>query len=86
MISQDPAYLKGVAETAFIKNTNPLNKHEMAEQETSSWELPEETVLQIIEKINAHAVAIRNDWSDPRSECRDIWRLCGILKSKIDQP
>lgn len=46
--------------------------------------IPEETNMQIIEKIRRNASDIRGDWSDPRTSCREIWRLCDLLKSKIE--
>lgn len=56
------------------------------EEEKTSYDMPEETPEQIIDKIRALATDIRNDWSDPRSECRSIWRLCDLLKQKIATP
>lgn len=53
--------------------------------EERSYELPEGTKEEIIEKISAYAWEIRNDWSDPRSECRDIVRLCDKLKLLISE-
>jgi len=55
----------------------------MSEEEISCFELPEETEEQIVEKIHSMASSIRGDWSDPRSECREIWRLCGKLKELL---
>lgn len=51
------------------------------EEEKTSWYMPETTKLEIIEKISALAWDIRNDWSDPRSECRKIVELCDKLKN-----
>lgn len=51
-------------------------------EDESAWDLPEETKEQIIEKIEALAWEIRNDWSDPRGECRKIVELCKLLKTK----
>ena len=48
--------------------------------EECAFELPETTKLEIIEKIKALAWSIRNDWSDPRGECRTIVKLCEKLK------
>lgn len=53
---------------------------EPQEEELSVFDLPEETANQIIEKIYNMASSIRSDWTDPRSECREIWRLCRKLK------
>lgn len=50
-------------------------------EEENAFELPEETKNEIIEKIQALTWNIRNDWSDPRSECRKIVELCEKLKS-----
>jgi hypothetical protein len=50
------------------------------ENEVNVWDMPETTDLEIINKISALASEIRNDWSDPRSECRKIKELCDILK------
>ena len=49
-------------------------------EEENVWDLLEETQEEIIDKISALAWQIRNDWSDPRSECREIVRLCEKLK------
>ena len=46
----------------------------------NAFELPETTKLEIIEKIKALAWSIRNDWTDPRGECRTIVKLCEKLK------
>jgi len=48
--------------------------------EECAFELPENTKLEIIEKIKALAWQIRNDWTDPRGECRTIVKLCEKLK------
>ena len=48
--------------------------------EETAFDLPETTKMEIIEKIEALAWEIRNDWSDPRSECRKIVELCKKLK------
>lgn len=50
---------------------------------SETFELPEETAEQIIDKISALAWDIREDWSDPRTECREIVRLCELLKQKM---
>lgn len=47
----------------------------------SAFDMPETTRLEIIEKIEALAWEIRNDWSDPRGECRTIVALCVKLKA-----
>jgi hypothetical protein len=52
--------------------------------EETAFKLPEETRLQIIEKIEALTWSIRNDWSDPRGECRTIVLLCKKLKEFIE--
>lgn len=49
-------------------------------EEENVWDLPEETKDEIIDKISALAWNIRNDWSDPRGECREIVKLCKKLK------
>lgn len=49
-------------------------------EEENAFELPEDTKEQIIDKISALAWSIRNDWSDPRGECRTIVKLCEKLK------
>jgi hypothetical protein len=49
------------------------------EEEISCFDLPETTRREIIVKISAMASSIRNDWSDPRNECRHILRLCTML-------
>lgn len=50
-------------------------------EEENVWDLPEETKDEIIDKISALAWRIRNDWSDPRGECRKIVELCDKLKT-----
>ena len=56
---------------------------EEAEEEQTAFDLPEETKEQIVDKIHALASSIRNDWSDPRGECRAIWALCDKLKTML---
>jgi hypothetical protein len=51
-------------------------------EEDTCFEMPEGTKEEIIDKIDAMAVSIRCDWSDPRSQCREISRLCALLKTK----
>lgn len=55
----------------------------MEDEEKTAYDLPEQTPDEIIEKIRGMATEIRNDWSDPRSECRNIWRLCDKLKELL---
>lgn len=50
------------------------------DDEENVFALPEDTKEQIISKIEALAWSIRNDWSDPRGECRKIVELCTKLK------
>ena len=49
-------------------------------EEESAFDMPETTKEEIIDKIKALAWDIRNDWSDPRGECRAIVELCKKLK------
>jgi hypothetical protein len=59
----------------------------MAEQEeVSAFDLPESNALEVVDKIYALAQQIRNDWNDPRSECRTIYKLCDKLKTMIGVP
>jgi len=44
------------------------------------WTLPENSKGDIIDKIEAMADSIRNDWSDPRTEVRRIKILCQKLR------
>lgn len=53
------------------------------EEELEVWDLPEETPKQIADKIEALAWEIRNDFSDPRSECRRIVDLCEKLRQLL---
>ena len=53
------------------------------EEELTAFDLPENSPIEIIDKISAMASSIRGDWTDPRSECREIWRLCTKLKEII---
>ena len=48
--------------------------------EENAFDLPETTKVEVIDKISALAWQIRNDWSDPRGECRTIVELCKKLK------
>lgn len=50
-------------------------------KEDNTFELPEDTKEEIIDKISALAWQIRNDWTDPRAECRKIVELCEKLKN-----
>ena len=50
------------------------------EKEFTAHDLPETTANEIINKIARLAWAIRDDWSDPRGECRAIVRLTEKLK------
>lgn len=51
------------------------------EEEESAFDMPEQTKDEVINKISALARRIRNDWSDPRGECRKIVELCEKLKT-----
>lgn len=55
----------------------------METEEVSCFDLPENTPLEIVDKISAMASSIREDWSDPRTECRAIWGLCKKLKDML---
>ena len=50
------------------------------EDDFNPHDLPETTANEIINKIEAMAWEIRNDWTDPRGECRAIVRLTEKLK------
>ena len=54
-------------------------------EEKNSFELPEETAEQIIDKISALAWDIREDWFDPKTECCEIVRLCELLIHDINK-
>jgi len=54
------------------------------EKDLTSWNMPENTRLEIIEKISSLAWDIRSNWSDPRSECYRITRLCNKLLDMED--
>lgn len=49
----------------------------------TAFELPESTTQEIIEKISELSWKIRNDWGEPRAECRKIVALCDELKEKV---
>jgi hypothetical protein len=53
------------------------------EDEFNPHDMHETTAVEIINKIAALACDIRNDWSDPRSECRAIVRLTEKLKESL---
>lgn len=50
------------------------------EDDFNPHDLPETTANEIINKIEAMAWQIRQDWTDPRGECRAIVRLTEKLK------
>lgn len=50
------------------------------EDELDPYQMPETTAIEIIDKIEAMTQEIHGDWSDPRSECREIYRLIEKLK------
>jgi hypothetical protein len=50
------------------------------EDEFNPHSLPETTATEIIDKIEEMTQEIHGDWSDPRSECREIYRLLAKLK------
>lgn len=47
--------------------------------EINVFDMPENNKLDMLRKIEALAMRIREDWSDPRSECRKIKELCEAL-------
>lgn len=49
-------------------------------EEKTAWDMPENTTLELLDKIIAMACEIRNDWRDPRGEFRKIVKLCEKLK------
>ena len=53
------------------------------EEFESAYDMPENTKEEIIDKIAEMAHKIRMDWTDPRGECREIYRLCDKLKEII---
>lgn len=60
-----------------------MKNEQKISQETSCFDMKEESELEIVCKIDAMATSIRNDWTDPRAECREIFRLCDLLKKKL---
>jgi hypothetical protein len=54
-------------------------------EEENPHELPEETFSEMLDKMSALAWCIRNDWSDPRHECREIVRISNKIKKEICQ-
>ena len=50
------------------------------EEELSALYMPETTKEEIINKIGSLAREIRDDWSDPRWQCKTIVALCEKLK------
>lgn len=50
-------------------------------EETNAFDLADDTKLEIIDKIEALAWQIRNNWTDPKSECREIVELTIKLKT-----
>jgi hypothetical protein len=57
--------------------------NDIYEMPETSATMPESSATEIIEKIQAMAMEIRCDWSDPRRECREISRLCDKLKEML---
>jgi len=55
-------------------------------EEDNIFYMPESTEGEIIDKMIEMAMSIRNDWQDPREECRQILRLCKLLKNKVKEP
>ncbi len=55
------------------------------EDEFNVFDLPETTATEILDKIAKLAWEIRGDWTDPRSECRDIVRLTEKLKEILQE-
>jgi hypothetical protein len=53
------------------------------EEFESAYDMPEISKEEIIDKIRSMAQEIRMDWTDPRGECREIYRLCDKLKEII---
>ena len=54
------------------------------EEESTTYDMPETTAVEIIDKIAAYAWEIRGDWTDPRGECRAIVRLTEKLKEILE--
>lgn len=52
-------------------------------EEINAHDLPETTAVEVVDKIRGMAYEIRMDWSDPRTECRAIFRLCDSLKGML---
>lgn len=55
------------------------------EDEFNVFDLPETTATEILDKIAKLAWEIRGDWTDPRSECREIVRLSEKLKEILQE-
>jgi len=53
--------------------------------EEQTKDLLENTPIEIVEKIQCFAMDIRNDWNDPRYECRKIDELCDKLAKLLKQ-
>lgn len=53
------------------------------EEFESAYDMPENTKEEIIDKISEMAHEIWTDWTDPRGECHEIYRLCDKLKEII---
>lgn len=50
------------------------------EEITDVYEMPTNTDYEIADKIESLAWLIREDWSDPRTEVKEIIKLCKMLK------
>jgi len=53
------------------------------EEEQNAFDMPETTKEEIIDKIEALAWDIRNDWTDPRGQCKTIVALCKKIKEEL---
>ena len=54
-------------------------------EEKSAYDMPELTAFDIVDKIEAYAWEIREDWTDPRFQVKEIARLSQRLKSMLNK-
>ena len=59
-------------------------KEEMMTDEIDTFEMPEDTPEQIMDKIQQFAMDIWGDWTNPKSEAKAIYVLCDKLKSLFE--
>ena len=55
-------------------------------EDVDIYSLPEDTIQEIINKIDLIASDVADDWESPKHKVQDISRLCSKLRKKISSP